>query len=94
MGVLILLSTIVIANLPIGPRGQRLFCGMVSAGAVLPLGWLLLAWLIPFWGVDRLHSAVQRLLFLPFGMAVVIGLCGAFGWYLIVLAKKLFAEAN
>jgi hypothetical protein len=53
------------------------FCVLVSLGAVYPLGWGVLAWLIPFAGADALRGPVEWTFFVPFGGALIIGLVGA-----------------
>jgi hypothetical protein len=83
VGILIFIATLVIANLPLPPRMQAVVCAMVSLGAIYPLGWLALAWLIPYWGVERLRAPVEWLFFAPFGGLLVAGLCLALGCYVI-----------
>jgi len=77
LGALILLTTLIIANLPIAPRFQSLLCALVSLGAIYPLGWALLAWLIPITGVEPLRSMMEWFFFVPFGGSLVIGLLGS-----------------
>jgi hypothetical protein len=87
IGMLIFIATLVIANLAIPPRAQVILCAMVSLGAIYPLGWLVLTWLIPYWGVDRLRAPVEWIFFAPFGGLLVAGLCGAIGYYVIGVFK-------
>ena len=77
-GILILTTSLAIANLPISGFLQTGLCALVSVGALYPLGWLLLAWLIPYMGVDALRAPVEALVFLPFGAAIVLGIVLAF----------------
>lgn len=79
IGVLILLATLVIANLPASSRVQTALCVLVSMGALYPLGWAVLAWLIPFMGVDALRGPIEWIFFIPFGGALILGLLGATG---------------
>jgi hypothetical protein len=83
IGVLILLATIAIANLPISSRLQAALCVLVSLGAIYPLGWAVLAWLIPFLGVEALRGPVEWMFFIPFGGALILGLAGATGLFII-----------
>ena len=53
IGMLILLATLAIANLPVSSRLQAALCALVSLGAIYPFGWAVLAWLIPFFGEKR-----------------------------------------
>jgi hypothetical protein len=79
IGILILVATLAIVNLPISPRLQSLFCALVSLGAIYPFGWAVLTWLIPLMGVEALRTAVEWAFFVPFGGALIIGLLGAVG---------------
>ena len=89
IGMLILIATLVIANLAIPSRAQLVLCAMISLGALYPLGWLVLTWLIPYWGVDRLRAPVEWIFFVPFGTLLVAGLCGGLGYYLIGVFKRV-----
>jgi hypothetical protein len=89
IGMLIFIATLVIANLSIPPRAQSILCVMISLGAIYPLGWLVLTWLIPYWGVDRLRAPVEWMFFVPFGGLLVAGLCGGLGYYLISVFKRV-----
>jgi hypothetical protein len=77
IGMLILLATLAIANLPVSARLQTGLCALVSLGAVYPLGWAVLAWLIPFLGVEALRGPVEWIFFVPFGGALILGLLGS-----------------
>jgi hypothetical protein len=77
LGALILLTTLIIANLPIAPRFRSLLCALVSLGAIYPLGWALLAWLIPITGVEPLRNMMEWFFFVPFGGSLIIGLLGS-----------------
>ena len=89
IGMLIFIATLAIANLGLPPRVQVVLCTMVSLGAIYPLGWLVLTWLIPYWGVDRLRTPVEWMFFVPFGGLLVAGLCFALGCYVLGLFKRL-----
>jgi hypothetical protein len=77
IGALIVLAAIAIANLPLSNRARTIVCALISAGAVYPLGYAVMAWLIPIAGVDALRRPIELIFFVPFGTAVVIGLVGA-----------------
>jgi hypothetical protein len=83
IGVLILLATLAIANLPVSARLQTALYSLVSLGAIYPLGWAVLAWLIPFMGVEALRGPVEWIFFVPFGGALVLGFVGAMGFCII-----------
>jgi hypothetical protein len=76
IGALILLTTLIIVNLPIAPRLQSLLCALVSLGGVYPLGWALVAWLIPITGVEPLRNVMEWFFFVPFGGSLIVGLFG------------------
>lgn len=76
VGMLILLASLVIVNLPLAEPHQRVLCVLVSLGALYPPGWLVLAWLIPYWGLDRLRGPVEWGFFVPFGGAIIAGIWG------------------
>jgi len=76
VGILVFAATLIIVNLPISHRLKLTFCALVSLGAVYPLGWGVLAWLIPFTGADVLRGPVEWTFFVPFGGALIIGLMG------------------
>jgi hypothetical protein len=78
VGILVLISSLMIANLPLSDRTQTVLCALVSVGAVYPLGWLLLAALIPYLGVDALRPSLDVLIFIPFGTAMILGIVLAF----------------
>jgi len=79
IGVLILLATLAIANLPVSSRLRAALYALVSLGGIYPLGWAVLAWLIPFVGVEALRNPVEWIFFIPFGGALILGLMGATG---------------
>jgi hypothetical protein len=81
LGMLILLVSIVIVNLPLTERVQRAGCALVALGALYPPGWLVLGVLIPAWGVNALRAPVEWGLFAPFGGAAIIAI-----WMALVLA--------
>jgi hypothetical protein len=94
IGILIFIAALAIANLPVAPRVQSVLCILVSLGALYPLGWLTLAWLIPYWGVDALRRPIEWIFFLPFGGALVIGLFGALGACLIALLRRTLTRVD
>lgn len=77
VGILVFVATLIIVNFPISHRLKLTFCALVSLGAVYPLGWGVLALLIPFTGADVLRGPVQWTFFVPFGGALITGLIGA-----------------
>jgi hypothetical protein len=77
IGALIILATLAIVNLPIPARSQTVLCMLTSLGAVYPLGYAVMALLIPFVGVDALRTPVELVFFIPFGGALILGLLGA-----------------
>ena len=78
IGIVVLVASVLIANLPLSARMQTVLCALVSVGALYPLGWLLMAWFIPYLGVDALRPPIEALIFLPFGTAMVLGIVLAF----------------
>jgi hypothetical protein len=94
VGMLILLATHAITNLPIAARHQLFLCGLVSLGCVYPLGWLVLAWLIPFVGVDDLQAPIQWIFFAPFGSALILGLLGTLGFLFVGLFRRSRTKTN
>jgi len=81
-GLFILVATLLVANMSVGERGRTVLCGLITAGAVLPFGWLALAGLIPFWGIDRVRPTIEWLIFVPFGALLLAGICGVPVYYL------------
>jgi hypothetical protein len=77
LGVLILLTTLIIANLPFSHRLQSVLCALVSLGAVYPIGWAVMAWLIPITGVEALRNPMEWFFFVPFGGSLIVGLLAA-----------------
>ncbi len=87
VGLLVLTSGTLIANLPL-PRGwRRLFTTLVALGALYPPGWLLFGALIPFYGFPALRGPIEYGVMLPFGGAAIAGLWGALLAYGVVLAR-------
>ena len=87
VGMLILLSTLAIVNLPLPVRLRRILCVLVSLGALYPPGWFVLGWFIPTWGVARLRSPVEWVFFVPFGGAVIVALWTTLACYVIALLR-------
>jgi hypothetical protein len=88
VGMLILLGSLAIANLPLPDRLQRALCVLVSLGALYPPGWFMLAWLIPFWGVARLRGPVEWVFFVPFGGALILALWAALAAGVVGLVRR------
>jgi hypothetical protein len=88
LGMLILLVSIAIVNLPLSERLKQVLCLLVSLGALYPPGWLLLGVLIPYWGVNALRAPIEFGLFAPFGGTAIVGIWGTLIVYLIALFKK------
>jgi len=87
LGMLILLVSIVIVNLPLSERVKRAGCILVSLGALYPPGWLVLGGLIPYWGVKALRAPVEWGLFVPFGGAAILAIWGTLVVYLVTLLR-------
>ena len=87
VGMLILLVSLVIVNLPIAERSKYGLCVLASLGALYPPGWLVLGWLIPTWGLARLRGPVEWVFFVPFGGAVILAIWGTLACYLLALVR-------
>jgi hypothetical protein len=87
VGMLILLVTLSIVNLPIPERVKPALCVLASLGALYPPGWLVLGWLIPTWGLGRLRGPVEWVFFVPFGGAVIVAIWGTLACYLLALLR-------
>lgn len=85
LGMLILLVSIAIVNLPLAEGVKEALCVLVSLGALYPPGWFILGWLIPSWGVKALRGPVEWGLFMPFGGAAILAIWGTLILYAIVL---------
>lgn len=87
VGMLVLLATLAIVNLPIPARLQQGLCVLTSLGALYPVGWLVLGWLIPIWGLGRLRAPVEWIFFVPFGGAAILAVWSTLACYLIALLR-------
>ncbi len=87
VGMLVLLSTLAIVNLPLPARLGRVLCVLVSLGALYPPGWFVLGWFIPTWGVARLRSPVEWMFFVPFGGALIAAIWATLACYLVALLR-------
>jgi hypothetical protein len=87
VGMLILLVSLAIVNLPLPERLKQALCVLVSLGALYPPGWLVLGWLIPSWGLARLRSPVEWLVFVPFGGAAIVAIWTTLACYLVALVR-------
>ena len=87
VGMLILLVSLAIVNLPIAERVKPALCVLASLGALYPPGWLVLGWLIPTWGVARLRGPVEWAFFVPFGGAVIVAIWATLACYLLALVR-------
>jgi hypothetical protein len=88
VGLLVLIGAVVVANLPISVGLQTALCALISIGAFYPIGWLLLAWFIPYMGVDALRPPIDMLVFVPFGTALILGFVSALVLCLIALLRQ------
>jgi len=88
LGMLILLVSIAIVNLPLAEGVKRTLCVLVSLGALYPPGWLVLGWLIPYWGVKTLRPPIEWGLFAPFGGAAILAIWGTLILYVIALFRR------
>lgn len=87
VGMLILLVSIAIVNLPFGERAKQVGCLLVSLGALYPPGWAVLGLLIPYWGVRTLRTPVEWGFFVPFGGAAILAIWGTLVFYVIALVR-------
>ena len=87
LGMLILLVSLAIVNLPIPELLKRPLCVLVSLGALYPPWWLALGWLIPTWGLARLRTPVEWMFFVPFGGAAILAIWGTLACYLVTLLR-------
>ncbi len=87
LGMLILLVSLAIVNLPIAEGLKQSLCVLVSLGALYPPGWLALAWLIPTWGLARLRVPVEWIFFVPFGGAAILAIWATLVCYLVALVR-------
>jgi hypothetical protein len=92
VGMLILLASLVIVNLPLPEGAKQAGCLLVSLGALYPPGWLILGWLIPYFGVKALRAPVEWGVFIPFGGALIVALWATLVVYVIGLARRGRAE--
>jgi hypothetical protein len=88
VGMLVLLATLAIVNLPIPERLKQALCVLTSLGALYPPGWLVLGWLIPTWGLARLRGPVEWIFFVPFGGAAILAIWGTLACYVVALLRR------
>jgi len=88
VGMLILLATLAIVNLPIPDRWKQWLCVLASLGALYPPGWLVLGWLIPTWGLARIRGPVEWIFFIPFGGAAILAIWGTLACYVVALVRR------
>jgi hypothetical protein len=85
VGMLILLVSLAIVNLPLAEGLKRWLCVLISLGALYPPGWLVLGWLIPTWGLRRLREPVEWMFFVPFGGAAILAIWATLACYVVAL---------
>jgi len=88
LGMLILLVSLAIVNLPLPERLKQPLCVLVSLGALYPPGWFVLGWLIPSLGVARLRSPVEWVFFVPFGGAAILAIWATLACYVVALVRR------
>ena len=88
VGMLVLLATLAIVNLPIPERLKQGLCVLASLGALYPPGWLVLGWLIPTWGLARIRGPVEWIFFIPFGGAAILAIWGTLACYVAALLRR------
>ena len=77
LAILILITSVIIANLPLSSQFRFGLCMFITIGALIPIGWLMLAIFIPILGLDALRTPVEWALFLPSSLALVGGILSA-----------------
>lgn len=82
VGMLILVASTAVAQLPVASWLRRGLTILVTLGALYPPGWLFFGLLIPFYGFNALRTPIEYGLFLPFGGAAILGLWGTGFCYL------------
>jgi hypothetical protein len=92
VGMLILLASLAIVNLPLPERLQGALCVLASLGALYPPGWLVLGWLIPSWGLGALRGPVEWAFFVPFGGAAILAIWATLACYVVSLLRGGRAE--
>ena len=92
VGMLILVASTAVAQLPPARWLQRSLTILVTLGALYPPGWLLFGLLIPFYGFDALRAPIEYGLFLPFGGSAIVGLWGTGLWYLLRCGQRWARE--
>src|SRR5213592_2356019 len=88
LGMLILLVSLAIVNLPLPERLKEPLCVLVSLGALYPPGWFVLGWLIPSLGVAKLRSPVEWVFFVPFGGAAILAIWETLACYVVALVRR------
>ena len=83
VGLLVLVASTAVAQLPAEDRLRRWLTTLVALGALYPPGWLLFGVLIPFYGFPVLRAPIEYGIFLPFGGAAIGGLWAAAACYLL-----------
>lgn len=86
MGLVMIASTMVVATLVRAAGSRRALTGLLAVGGFgYPFGYLLWSGLIPFLGVERGKDLAERLVWIPFGGAVIV----AMWWLAVILALRL-----
>lgn len=83
VGLLILVASTAVAQLPIPDRLRTVLTALVALGAFYPPGWLLFGLLIPYYGFPVLRAPIEFGVFLPFGGAAILGLWAAAAAFLL-----------
>lgn len=74
VGLLILVASTAVAQLPGWERLKNGLTVLVTLGALYPPGWLLFGLFIPFYGFEALRAPIEYGIFLPFGGSAILGL--------------------
>ena len=90
LAILILITSVIIANLPLSSQFRFGLCVFITIGARIPVGWLVLVVLIPIWGIDSLRTPIEWTLFLPSSLALIVSILSAL---IIILFRSRFCRS-
>lgn len=85
LALVVFVLSLIIANMGLLARTQKLLTGLVCLGLLYPFGWLTIVFTIPSYGKSGAFHLSEKLFFIPFGGVFLFAVWGLIAFYLYKL---------
>ena len=89
LALVVFVLSLIIVNMKLLLRTQRVLLGLVCLGLLYPFGWLTIVFAIPFYGKSVAFRLAERFFFIPFGVGFLIIVWLIILLYLVKLVRSL-----